>query len=116
MTVIFHNQDIAELQADTVIINELQDALDLIYLPELNGAGKIILYQENITPAFFDLSTRLAGDVLQKFVQYRMQVAIVGNFNNVTSKSLADFIRESNRGRHVFFAENIEQAIRVLSV
>lgn len=117
MNIIFHqsgNIKIAELKAERHIINTLQDALDLIYLPELHGADKLIIHQQNITPAFFELRTGLAGDVLQKFVQYHMQLAIVGNFANVESNSLNSFIAESNRGRHVFFVENISEAVEKL--
>lgn len=112
MNVRFHNsKTIAELRGADVIIGTLQDALDLIYNPELEGVDKIIIHEHNLTPDFFELKTGLAGDVLQKFVQYRVQVAIVGNFSTIESKSLTDFIRESNRGRHVFFAESVSDAI-----
>jgi len=74
------------------------------------GASKMILHQENIVPAFFDLKSRLAGDILQKFSNYRVQLAIVGDFTKVESKSLGDFIRESNRQGRVIFVATAEEA------
>ncbi len=114
MEIILHPNNIAEVIANGIAIHTAQDALDLMYNPAIEGAEKIILHKRNITPAFFDLSTGVAGDIVQKFVNYRMQLAIVGNFD-MASKSLQDFIRESNKGRHVFFVENIAQAIEVLN-
>ncbi|WP_083996437.1 DUF4180 domain-containing protein [Desulfosporosinus acididurans] len=52
---------------------------------------------------FFDLKTKLAGEILQKFVNYHVRIAIVGDFSGYKSKSLKDFIYESNNGKDVFF-------------
>jgi len=41
---------IAELASDSIIINNEQDALDLMVDPALAGARKIIIYQKNIVP------------------------------------------------------------------
>ena len=57
----------------------------------------------------------LAGEILQKFVNYRLKVAIVGDYSRYTSKPLHDFIRESNRGRDVFFVSTIEDAVELLT-
>lgn len=115
MRFIIHNTSIAEVVTDAVIISNGQDVLDLIYNPALTDVTGIILHKENIIPAFFELHTGIAGDVLQKFVNYRCRLAIVGNFTNVTSKSLQDFIRESNKGKSVYFAENVAEAVAALS-
>lgn len=67
-----------------------------------------------ITDDFFNLSTGLAGDVLQKVSNYRKRLVILGNFSEVESKSLRDFIYESNRTGQVIFIDSIEQAIALL--
>jgi len=64
---------------------------------------------------FFDLKTGLAGEILQKFSNYRVKLAIVGDFEEVKSKSLRDFIRESNRGRTVNFVNSVEEAVERLT-
>jgi hypothetical protein len=115
MDFIFHTNSIAEVVTDAVIISSGQDVLDLIYAPELADVSSIILHQKNITPDFFILSTGIAGEVLQKFVNYRCRLAIVGDFAAIESKSLQDFIRESNKGKSVYFAENIAEAVAALS-
>lgn len=112
----FHNHNkVAEVVTDAVIISNGQDVLDLIYNPALTDVTGIILHQENIIPSFFELHTGIAGDVLQKFVNYRCRLAIVGSFANIESNSLQDFIRESNKGKSVYFAENLTEAVTALA-
>lgn len=75
----------------------------------------LILPREALNEDFFRLSTGLAGEALQKFVNYKMKVAIVGDFSPYTSKPLQDFIRESNRGKTVFFLPTEAEALQKLS-
>lgn len=72
-----------------------------------------MLRKEAIVPAFFDLSARIAGEVLQKFVNYRMRLAIVGDFAKA-GRPQKDFMFESNCGRHVFFAASEGEAVEKL--
>lgn len=50
-------------------------------IPEALGAciGKagLILTEDDLSPEFFDLSSRLAGELLQKLVNYRVRTAII---------------------------------------
>ena len=73
----------------------MQDALDLMADCDYQGARKIIVHKENIVQDFFDLKTGLAGEILQKFSTYRISFAIIGDFSNIGSKSLSNFIYES---------------------
>lgn len=43
------------------------------------------------------------------------RVAIYGDFSRCKSKPLKDFMRESNRGRDVFFVVTEEEAIAALT-
>ena len=52
--------------------------------------------------------------MLQKFVQYRMPLAVVGDFSKYTSKSLRDFIYECNQGRQVNFVPELSSALKDL--
>ena len=71
----------------------------------------IVLFQGQLDESFFRLSTGLAGEVLQKFVNYQMKLAIVGDFDRCDSKPLRDFIRESNEGRQICFQPDEESAL-----
>lgn len=118
MTIEIHNindNKIAELISDKIIISNTSDGLDLLGNLYYQGFDRIIIYEKNITLAFFDLKTGIAGEILQKFSNYRVRLAIVGDFSKYSSKSLADFVFESNKGKHVNFVESVEDAVRILS-
>ena len=67
--------------------------------------------KQDVVDDFFALSTCLAGEILQKFVNYGVRFAIYGDFSEYTSKPLKDFIYESNKGRDFYFQPNIELAV-----
>lgn len=106
---------IAEVIAAGIVINSAEDGVDLIGNVYYRGFDKVILYQENVSPDFFDLKTGMAGEILQKFSNYRVRLAIVGDFSGYTSKALRDFIREGNTGKLVNFLSSREEAVNSLS-
>ena len=106
---------IAEVSGNEIVLNELDDAVDLLGNSDYLGASSTILLKEQINPDFFDLKTGLAGDILQKFSNYNKRLAIVGDFSNINSKALKDFIGESNRTGKINFVGTKEEAIEVLS-
>jgi len=110
-----NGNEIADIQSDQIIINETQDALDIMANANYRGASCIILHEQNITHKFFDLKTGIAGDILQKFSNYNTRLAIVGDFTKYESKSLHDFIRESNKYGHVNFVSSTNEALKALS-
>jgi hypothetical protein len=108
--------NIAEIISENIVINEEQDALDLMANCNYQGAERIILLENQLNPDFFDLKTRFAGEVLQKFSNYRNRLAIVGDFSKYESRSLKDFIFESNKGKLINFVETTEMATKMLSI
>ncbi len=108
---------IAELISDSILIQNEQDSLDLLGNLYYQGFEKMILHQKNITPTFFDLKNGMAGEILQKFSTYRMALLIIGDFAELMakSKSLNDFIYESNKGKQVNFVDSIEKALKKLT-
>jgi hypothetical protein len=108
--------EIAIVNSDEVCISDVQTALDFMMSVNYEtGSHSIVINKEAITPDFFVLSTRIAGDILQKFITYQFRLAIVGDFSVYTSKPLKDFIYESNNGRDIFFVSSKEDAIEKLS-
>ena len=117
-TIISHKNDgltFLEIRSEEQFINNVQDVLDLF--GELYGQyyDGIILYERNITHDFFDLQTRLAGEILQKFSNYRIRLVIVGDWSKYTSRSLEAFITESNKGKTVNFSSSPTEALKLLS-
>ncbi|MCX6225337.1 MAG: DUF4180 domain-containing protein [Bacteroidia bacterium] len=106
---------ISEIISDRVVIHTAQDALNIMADSAYQGASRIIMHEKDINPDFFDLKTRLAGDILQKFSNYRARLAIVGDFSKYSSKSLKDFIFESNKQGQINFVNTIEEAKERLS-
>lgn len=86
-----------------------RDAVDL--MGDLFGqeVEMIAIPTARLGPGFLDLSTRIAGDILQKLINYRYRVAIVGDVSEAVSasKALQDFVRESNRGTMVWFVPDL---------
>lgn len=105
---------IAEIISNKTIICNLEDGLDLLGNIYYQGFEKVIIYENNITKEFFNLKSRLAGEVLQKFTTYRVRLVIVGDFSKHKSKSLQDFIYESNQGKQVNFMPSRADAINAL--
>jgi hypothetical protein len=90
---------IARVEADDVVINDVDSALNLMASVRCEtSCDALIIDAAALNPDFFELRTQLAGEILQKFVTYAMHLAIVGDFSGYMSRSLQDFIRESNRG------------------
>ena len=109
------NSKVAIIESDGIVINNAQDALDLMASVRYSDdADKLIIDKSNITEEFFELKTKLAGEILQKYVNYHVKLAIVGDFEGHNSKSLRDFIYECNNGKHVFFMKNKEEALQKL--
>lgn len=107
-----NKNDIALIIADEVVINDVQSALDLIaYAQYETDCNKLIIDKSCMTDDFFVLSTGIAGEILQKFINYRKKIAIIGDYSKYTSKPLRDFIYESNNGNSIYFLPNIEEAI-----
>lgn len=106
---------ISEVLSTEKIIDNIDDGVNLLWDLYYQDFDKIIIHAKNITPDFFDLKTGIAGEILQKFSNYRVRLAIVGDFSKYTNNSLKDFIFESNKGRQINFVNTLSKALEVLS-
>ncbi|MFJ6795303.1 DUF4180 domain-containing protein [Streptomyces sp. NPDC091268] len=82
-----------------------RDALDLIGDAGYQGAEWVVVPAARLDDAFFHLGSGVAGDIVQKFVQYRLGLVVLGDISRHTERSsaLRDFVRECNRGRQTWF-------------
>ncbi|MBA3681323.1 MAG: DUF4180 domain-containing protein [Bacteroidetes bacterium] len=110
-----NNTKIAELISEKLLIKEIQDGIDLLVDVYYQDMDRIIIHEINIIPAFFDLKTGMAGEILQKFSNYKMKLAIVGDLSKYNSKSLNDFIFESNKHGQINFVDSLEEALKKLA-
>lgn len=106
---------VAIVEEDGIVIASAQDALDLMATARHTlDCVKLLIPKENICREFFDLKTGVAGEILQKFANYMVKLAIVGDFSNIESKSLRDFIYECNNGSQIFFLKSEAEALEKL--
>ncbi len=107
--------NIAELISDDIIIQKNEDGFDLLGNLYYQGFDKVIIHEKNITPDFFDLKNKMAGEILQKFSNYRVTLAIVGDFSKYTKESLKNFMYESNNGKQINFVSSVADALNALT-
>lgn len=98
------------------VIKDARSALDLLMSVKYEADTKnIVIDKRLICDDFFILSTGLAGEILQKYVNYGGRIAVYGDYSHYTSKPLKDFIYESNKGKDVFFVSSEEKAVDMLT-
>ena len=108
-----NNISVAIVEADDKV-NSLGDISDLMANAYYNHCVGLLIKKEMLGNDFFDLRTGYAGQILQKFSNYKMKIAIVGDFSGYKSDSLNDFIYECNNGSQVFFKGSNEEGLSAL--
>ena len=94
----------AELKGDT-------QAIQLISEASACQPALIVIPVERLSADFFRLKTRVAGEILQKFVTYRKRVAILGDISAHLKESSAfrDFVYECNTGSAIWFVATLDE-------
>lgn len=106
----------AVVHSDQPVVTDAQSALDLLMTARYELDTKnLVIDKALVAEDFFILSTGLAGEILQKLVNYGGRIAIFGDYSRYTSKPLRDFIYESNKGRNVFFVSTLDEAVAKLA-
>lgn len=108
--------NVIRIEEESVVVSDERSAIDLFMtIAYETGENRFIIRKENLTEDFFNLSNKIAGGILQKMINYRMKLAIIGDFSPYNSKALKDFIYECNSGNDIFFVANEAEALRLLS-
>lgn len=111
-TITHHGVDLAVVSGEGKCITDVSSAMDLAMTARAEtGASRLVLPKKLIAEDFFILSTGLAGEILQKWINYRFKAAIWGDYSRYTSKPLHDFMGESNQGSDFFFTASREEAM-----
>ncbi|WFE25996.1 DUF4180 domain-containing protein [Solwaraspora sp. WMMD791] len=102
--------------ADGPPIASEQDALDVIGAA-FAGAEIVAVPVGRLDERFFALRSGVAGGIMQKFVNYRLRLVVVGDITEHTagSTALRDLVVESNRGRQVWFVDDLDALATRLS-
>jgi hypothetical protein len=108
-----HHHGVAVLVCapDGPMLRTETDATDVIGDAFGLGAELVALPVERLADDFFALRTGLAGAVVQKFVNYRIRLVIVGDISAHVERSTAlrDFVHEANRGNQLWFVATAEE-------
>ncbi|HUR04114.1 MAG TPA: DUF4180 domain-containing protein [Nonomuraea sp.] len=93
------------------VIQDERGAVDLVGEALGQRAQVVIIPTERLDDAFFQLRTRIAGDIMQKFTTYRLLLVILGDISRhvTASSALRDLVHESNQGDHVWFLSSPEE-------
>jgi hypothetical protein len=96
--------------SDGATVATVQDALDLVGATYL-GADAVAVAADRFDDRFFDLESGFAGEVMQKFVNYRVHLVIVGDISRHLegSRALRALVHEANQGRHVWFVDDMAE-------
>lgn len=85
---------------DMPLLGRVQDVIRLLEACGEHEAEAALLYAPNLTPAFFDLSSGEAGEILLKLQNYRIRLAVVCPPGSVKlSRRFGDLLAEVRRGR-----------------
>jgi hypothetical protein len=100
-----HGIQILECPTDGPTFSRPQEVVALIGEAISENAGLVAIPASRLDSAFFQLRTGFAGEVLQKFTNHRLRLAILGDISEFVraSNALRDLVRESNRGDMVWF-------------
>ncbi len=112
MTAVHH------IPADGPLLSSGADALGILYDDGAADAEWIAVPVARLDPSFFSLSSGVAGEFVQKFANHRQRLAVVGDISGALEESapLRDFVRESNRGRQLWFVADDAELARRLAV
>ena len=107
---------VVRIEDKSIVISDEQSFLDLFMtIAYETGENKFIISKDNLTEDFFHLSNKIAGNILQKLINYKMKLAIIGDFSNHESNALNAFIYECNQWNDIFFVESEVEALNRLS-
>jgi hypothetical protein len=112
-----HGFRMLALSASGTMLGTVRDLTDLIGEALSQQATVIVAPVERFDAAFFQLRSGLAGEFIQKIVNYRLKLAVIGDISGHSNASTSwrDFVREANRGSNVFFLPDLDALAAKLS-
>jgi len=88
-------------------IDTINDAMDII----TSGVRRCVFTSSDVSDDFFDLRTRLAGEVFQKLINYNCQVAIVLPEDHPYGDRVTELAREHAAHPVIRFFPTVEKAL-----
>jgi hypothetical protein len=106
-----HGVQILECPPEGPKLGSDRDAVDLVSTAWAHHAKFVVIPAERLSDDFFQLKTRVAGEMIHRLTLYKMRVAITGDLSRHVDESSAfrDFVYEANRGNQIWFMAGIEE-------
>ena len=98
-----HQIMVAELIEEGIVIKSAASCTQMLTVLHFQGVQEIILREENVTDDFYDLQNGIAAEILEEFVEYRMSLTIVGEFNKYKGQTISDFIDYNGQQKQLSF-------------
>lgn len=95
-----------EVRAHASGLHTTQDAMDLISLCAEHDCGLMLLHEDALSADFFQLKTGVAGEILQKLVNYRIRAALVLKDFSRLSVRFKELVSEANKSSQYRFFDN----------
>lgn len=93
------------------VLQKLSDISLIIEYSLGESCENLALYPENLTPGFFDLSSREAGEILTKLRQYSVHAAIIVDLTTYPhSQYFAEMAYEENKRGFCYFCATVAEA------
>ena len=100
----------------TTVIERVDDALSIISACYENDAARVLLHEDILPAAFFELQTRFAGEFVQKLVNYRIKIAAVFAKDDTYPERFREYVAEARSGNQFRTFADEASALRWLEV
>ena len=104
------NKKYIELLSTNESISSENDALDLIALCWEHGTNALMIHYTALSEDFFNLRTKVAGNIIQKFVNYGIKVTAIVPQETIQKGRFKEMAMETNKGNHFRLYESKEEA------
>jgi hypothetical protein len=83
-----------------LFIANVSDVTQILEACFNNQTRRVLFYSENLGKEFFDLSSGMAGEILHKFRNYGLRVAVVQSQSLLVSSRFSEAMKEENLGSY----------------
>jgi PadR family transcriptional regulator, regulatory protein AphA len=108
------NKKYIELISATTLISTENDALDLVSLCWEHDTYSLMIHYEDLSEDFFKLKTKVAGNIIQKFINYGLKAAAIIPQEVIQKGRFREMALETNKGNHFRMYESKEEAAKWL--
>ena len=103
------NRKYLKANSGTSIKSE-DDVLDLIAACWESDVSNLMLFEDNLSAEFFKLSTGLAGQLMQKLINYQIKAALIIPDPEGLTDRFKEWALELNKGKEIRIFRTVTEA------